>query len=159
MNAHNDNPEAEPHPERGVGRIVVGIDGSDHAEVVLRWAARMASLAGAELDVVTVWQPMVLGWMGESAAYGADDPRGEAEKSLNALVDKVFGAHRPAGLRVVVQEGDPPHRLVSHAGRALMLVLGSHGRGTLSALVLGSVSAACAARATCPVVIVPPAAG
>lgn len=35
--------------------IVVGVDGSAHADVALSWAMRQAQLAGAELHVVYVY--------------------------------------------------------------------------------------------------------
>ena len=36
-------------------KIVVGVDGSEHSAVALRWAAREAELHGAELVAVLVW--------------------------------------------------------------------------------------------------------
>ncbi|MEV0568711.1 universal stress protein [Dactylosporangium sp. NPDC050588] len=36
-----------------VGRIVVGVDGSEASKDALRWAARQAALTGGSLDAVT----------------------------------------------------------------------------------------------------------
>ena len=38
-----------------MGRIVVGIDGSDHSKKALRWALDEARLRDASLDVVSAW--------------------------------------------------------------------------------------------------------
>ncbi|GAA0630540.1 universal stress protein [Sporichthya brevicatena] len=133
-------------------RIVVGVDGSPEAEAALRWANAAAQRAGAMLDVVTAWSlPAAFSW--DVGAYGIDW-QGDAEKSLQATLDEVFGADRPANLRTFALEGDPAHCLVEHARGARMLVVGNRGRGGFRGLLLGSVSSKCAAHAKCPVLIV-----
>jgi nucleotide-binding universal stress UspA family protein len=42
--------------------VVVGVDGSEHARVALRWAAREAQLRGAILKVVHAWHFPVAGF-------------------------------------------------------------------------------------------------
>lgn len=113
----------------------------------------MARLTGAVIDAVTVWSfPVILGWDG-SGTYHIDW-HGDAEKSLIATVDGVFGPNRPSGLRTFALEGDHAHKLIEHAAGAQSLVVGSRGRGGFKGLLLGSVSSKCAAHATCPVLIV-----
>jgi nucleotide-binding universal stress UspA family protein len=82
------------------------------------------------------------------------DPAIGMEKALVDTLDLVFGAERPADLQVRVQEGHPTKVLLDAARGARMLVLGSRGHGGFAGLLLGSVSSACAERATCPVVVV-----
>ncbi len=81
------------------------------------------------------------------------DPSGDAEKFLAATVDEVFGAHRPQGLRLTVREGNAAKVLLEASGDARMLVVGSRGHGGFAGLLLGSVSAACAEHAICPVLV------
>ena len=50
--------------------------------------------------------------------------------------------------------GNPAEVLVDVSRRANLLVLGSHGRGTFSGMLLGSVSIHCVQLAHCPVVVV-----
>ena len=38
-----------------VGRIVVGVDGSEHGRRALRWAQRKAALHGSELTALLAW--------------------------------------------------------------------------------------------------------
>ena len=134
-------------------RIVVGVDGSPESKAALRWAGAMARRSGAIVDAVTVWSiPVTFGW--DSAGLYGIDWKADAEKSLVATVDSVFGADRPAGLRTFTLEGDPTHKLIEHAAGAQLLVLGSRGRGGFKGLLLGSVSSKSAAHATCPVLIV-----
>src|SRR5918995_359026 len=45
---------SEGHPG-GVGRIVVGVDGSEHAAAALRWAQREAEVHGHDLTALLAW--------------------------------------------------------------------------------------------------------
>ncbi len=144
---------AEELGAQAQGRIVVGVDGSDESQTALRWAAAVAERTGALLDVVTVWTfPVTYAW-DRSGTYDVDW-QGEAEKAVVGMVDKVFGPHRPVGLRTYALEGDPTQRLIEHAAGSQLLVLGSRGRGGFKGLLLGSVTNKCAAHAACPVLIV-----
>lgn len=135
------------------GRIVVGVDGSPESKTALRWADAMARRSGAVVDAVTAWTlPVTFSW--DASGLYDIDWKGDAEKSVIATVDSVFGPDRPAGLRTFVLQGDPAHQLIEHAAGAQLLVLGSRGRGGFKGLLLGSVSSKCAAHATCPVLIV-----
>jgi nucleotide-binding universal stress UspA family protein len=51
--------------------------------------------------------------------------------------------------------GHPVHALAGQTQSLGLLVCGSHARGPLSRMVLGSVSSALLHRAACPVVVVP----
>jgi nucleotide-binding universal stress UspA family protein len=57
-----------------------------------------------------------------------------------------------------VIEGPAGEVLVGAAAEGDLLVVGSRGHGGFASLLLGSVSQHCARHASCPVVIVPPAA-
>lgn len=136
-------------------RIVVGVDGSAESKVALRWAATLAQRTGALIDAVNVWQqPIVYGWETGLAVVPDWNPESDVDKVVTAVTDEVFGPQRPPGLRIFTLEGSVAQRLIEHSGGAQMLILGNRGRGGFVGLLLGSVSSACAAHATCPVLIV-----
>jgi nucleotide-binding universal stress UspA family protein len=136
-------------------RIVVGVDGSEGSKNALRWAARIAAATGATIDAVATWELTSLyGWSALSAVPALYSPQPEIEKSLNETVDEVFGADRPAGIRVQVLEGPAARTLLVAAEGAQMLVVGSRGHGGFAGLLLGSVSAKVAEHARCPVLVV-----
>lgn len=72
---------------------------------------------------------------------------------MRETLDEVFGSQRPPGLTVVVEQGPARNVLLDASDGAEMLV-GSRGHGGFVGLLLGSVSAACAEHAHCPVVVI-----
>lgn len=141
----------------GPKTIVVGIDGSEHAERALDWAIDEAKLRGAKLVVVTAWH--VPGYShvapGFTPILGAriDEP---VEEAARKIADEAAERARQAGLEVdvVVRDAQPADALVEAAEDADLLVVGSRGLGGFSGLMLGSVGQQAAHHAPCPVVIV-----
>jgi nucleotide-binding universal stress UspA family protein len=137
-------------------RVIVGVDGSEPSKQALRWAEFIARASGSTIEVVAAWQPYTAyGWVGAGwAAMPSDwNPAQDAEQALTATLDEVFGEQRPAGLQITVREGNAAQVLLEASKGARMLVVGSRGHGGFAGLFLGSVSAACAEHATCPVLV------
>lgn len=143
------------------GRIVVGVDGTEHAAAALRWAIEEARLRGATVQAVHAWSfvPLTtpadsglvpLAWS-ESAA-SLDAVREAAERLAHDQVSDVAGEERDVQVSVV--EGDATEVLLGAAEHAELLVVGNRGRGSIAQALLGSTSAAVADRAPCPVVVV-----
>lgn len=126
-------------PDAFRGSVVVGVDGSDHAERALRWGAEQASLENRRLSVVTV---------GDHAETLAMDAVAAAQLLHPDLT--VVGS---------AVSGDPRQVLIDLSAHAHVLVVGSRGRGALKSLLLGSVSATVSAHAACPVVVCRPTTG
>jgi nucleotide-binding universal stress UspA family protein len=133
-------------------RIVVGVDGSEQSKQALRWAARLAEVFGARIDVIGAWQiPAATGW---TVATNDWNPQEDTEKLLVAVVDEVFGTQRPRDLLAVAREGNAAHVLIEASRKATLVVVGSRGHGGFAGLLLGAVSAHVAEHAHCPVVVV-----
>jgi nucleotide-binding universal stress UspA family protein len=136
--------------------VVAGTDGSDGAHRAAVWAAAEAVRRGSTLRLVTALPPM-----GERPAgrrseewRGRPDLLAAARGRLDEAVAAARG--RAPGLEVVdeVVVGDPVEVLDTAARGAELLVVGKRGSGGFTGLQLGSVAAAVAALATCPVVVV-----
>ncbi len=136
-------------------RVIVGVDGSEPSKHALRWAQFIAHASGSTLEVIAAWQPFPSGWVGVgwAAMPSGFNPAQDAEKSLTATVDEVFGEDRPAGLKLTVREGNAAQVLLEASAGARMLVVGSRGHGGFTGLLIGSVSSACTEHATCPVLV------
>lgn len=132
-------------------RIVVGVDGSEHSKLALRWAARIAASENARIDVVAAWEFPTSAYDAVPESFIGQD---EMEKELDDTVVEVFGADRPDGLELHAGRGGAAAMLLDASKDALMLVVGSRGHGGFVGLLLGSVSAKVAEHATCPVLVV-----
>ncbi|HET8560232.1 MAG TPA: universal stress protein [Marmoricola sp.] len=134
------------------GVIVVGVDGSESSRKALRWAARQAMLTGATIRAVEVWH--VPSTYGIAPDYPDVDFSAETRKDLEQTVAEALKDHPGVTVKAVVAEGHPAAALIELAKDADLLVLGSHGRGAFTGMLLGSVSQHCVQHAGCPVVVV-----
>ncbi|HEY5050310.1 MAG TPA: universal stress protein [Acidothermaceae bacterium] len=135
-----------------VKRIVVGVDGSPESKAALRWAARIAPTIGCSIDAIMAWDyPASYGWVMAPDGWPIEE---DSAATLQSIIDEVFGELRPVNLRAVCQQGAARTVLLDTSKDAEMLIVGSRGHGGFSGLLLGSVSAACAEHAHCPVLVV-----
>jgi nucleotide-binding universal stress UspA family protein len=138
-------------------RVVVGVDGSEPSKQALLWARFLAQATGSTLHAVTAWQQDAgYGWSGPGrTAVPTDlDPAADATRLLKEALHKAYGEQAPPGLQASVGHGGAAKVLLEASQGARMLVVGSRGHGGFVGLLLGSVSAACAEHATCPVLVV-----
>lgn len=139
------------------GHVVVGVDGSEPSKRALLWAAFLADSIASTVEVVATWVPFTsYGVAGASLFATPPDwnHAQDAKKVLTASLDEVFGQLWPVGLQLTVREGHPAKVLIEASHNARLLVVGSRGHGGFAGLLVGSVSAACAEHATCPVFVV-----
>ena len=133
--------------------IVVGVDDSPAAAQAVQWAAEEAALRGASLHVMHAWDlPRFAGF--EDAPVTRSGLQDESKRILERLTSEATEGQ--PGLQVVgvSVEGAPAEELITAAGEADLLVVGSRGEGGFKGLLLGSVSHQCALHARCPIVIV-----
>jgi nucleotide-binding universal stress UspA family protein len=143
--------EADP----GLRVIGVAFDASPEAREALDVAADLALRTGAALKLIGVAVPIPPPTVGAMALYApnaAMDYRSALRTQLDSAADAL-----PAVLRtqVVFAAGDASDTLIQHAGTLSLLVIGSHGRGRLRRVLLGSVSTPVLRAAPCPVLVVP----
>jgi nucleotide-binding universal stress UspA family protein len=137
--------------------IVVGIDGSEGADEALRWALGEARLRGAKVRVVVAWHvpAIVYGGVGSVVLTSpAQDFRKGAEATARNALVRLGRASEGLEIETRVREGRPASVLIEEARDAELLVLGSRGHGGFTGLLLGSVSAECAAHSPATVTIV-----
>jgi nucleotide-binding universal stress UspA family protein len=132
--------------------VIVGVDGSAQSVEALREGRTMAKLMKCPLLAVAAWQwPAASGEIPELVGY---DPEKEARGRLDETLLEAFGDTPPERLETAVQAGQPAKVLAELSRGARMLVVGSRGRGGFKGLLLGSVSSAVGAHASCPVLII-----
>jgi nucleotide-binding universal stress UspA family protein len=135
-------------------RIVVGVDGSPQSEQALHWAAYLADSTGSEIEAVIAWPPVVMWGTGWTPGIPDWNPVEDSAKQLESSLERVFGNPIPASVHQRVVEGGAAQALIDASRDAIALVVGSRGHGGFTGMLLGSVSAACAEHASCPVLVV-----
>jgi nucleotide-binding universal stress UspA family protein len=131
--------------------IVVGVDGSTHADIALRWAVREAELTGAELYLVYAYSRRL------GREHSPDKNRELAEKMLESVVERNRTALDAVPWRSYAQSagrGSPATVLIDEAQQADLIVVGNRGGGGFSELILGSTSYRLTSGTTTPVVVV-----
>lgn len=148
--AESDAPEGGP--------VVVGVDGSAHADEALRFAFTEASRRGVDVVVVTAFQlptaAVAFAWTGisEDATSALRDA---AESAAADAIQRVRAepgiADVPVEIRVVnASAADAIREAAEGAG---LVVVGSRGWGEIRGMALGSVSNAVLTRASWPMAV------
>jgi nucleotide-binding universal stress UspA family protein len=138
--------------------IVVGTDGSDSAKVAVEEAVRLAGALGAELHVVSAYEPL-------RGARIAGAPEGAAkvwaplpDSKVEATLSEAAAAIRIRNVAVTTHalERDPVDALLDVAEEvgANMIVVGSKGMHGARRFSIGSVPNKVSHRARCNVLIV-----
>ena len=136
-------------------RILLAVDGSEHALHATRKAAELARcMKSTELRIVVAYDPIPL-YLGEpNMQVVITNRKGEAEDILDAAIKEVGKV--PCEIHTELIEGDPASTIleVAKIRTSDIIVMGSRGLGRLAGLLLGSTSQKVVSHAPCPVLIV-----
>jgi NADH:ubiquinone oxidoreductase subunit F (NADH-binding)/nucleotide-binding universal stress UspA family protein len=138
----------------GIGalhRLLVGVDGSSAANAALEWAARLASVVGAEVVVTNVFEPV-------QAEMSPDDYETMIADAERRLHEDWTAPLRGTGLRhrCIQLTGAPDSLLAAaEAEHADLLVVGTRGAGGRARLHLGSLAHHLAHHTRGPLAVVP----
>lgn len=136
--------------------IVVGVDGSDHGQCALVWAAREAERRQRPLHIVTAYSVPIFAASGLDGGYATVDDsviREGAEAIVKQALEKV--SNYDIDVDGSVENGDASGVLLEMSETAELLVFGTRGRGGFVGRLLGSVSSALPAHSKCPTVTIP----
>jgi nucleotide-binding universal stress UspA family protein len=131
-------------------RVLLAVDGSGSSNAVVQEVARRPWPAGSEFAVVTVVDPYFF----PKAPLLLEEAKQSTQKSLEELAKPLVDAGWKVSPNVVLD--NPRHALPRAASewRAELILMGSHGRGTVGRLLLGSTAQAVLRHAECSVEIV-----
>jgi nucleotide-binding universal stress UspA family protein len=131
--------------------IVVGVDGSDLSIGALRWAAEHARHIGGRLLAVTGYDVPWTVFLAPTATE--EDYARAAREVLGSTVATALGDPTDLSVETRLVQDRPARALTTASVDADLLVVGSHGRGELPGMHLGSVSGYCVHHAACPVLV------
>jgi nucleotide-binding universal stress UspA family protein len=138
------------------GPIVVGVDDDDRAAVALSWAAHEAVVSDRSLRLVHA-HPLPTSLMlvgGFVDGWDEIEPAWQSTRLLDGAADLIGELAPGVPVSTCASPGGPVPLLLAEADRAGMVVLGSHGAGVVSDVMIGTVCGAVASRASCPVVAI-----
>lgn len=134
--------------------VVVGVDGSAESVAALKWAGTYAAATGSRLRAVMAWHyqaPVGPAPVGVASAIVTDEVRQHMTEALDKTLAE---AAVVIDIEKQIRYGHPAQVLVDQSAEADLLVVGSHGRGAFTGMLVGSVSIHCVTHAHCPVVVV-----
>jgi nucleotide-binding universal stress UspA family protein len=143
--------------------ILIPTDGSDLAEHAVKEGLSLAKSLGAKATVMVVVE-LWLGSQGPFMQPWSIQQLGEyneqAKKQAASVLNNAENAARQAGVScgtIQVEEVQPPYQVIitTAADRGCdLIVMGSHGRSGLAAVVLGSVTNKVLTHTKIPVLVV-----
>ena len=140
-------------------RVLVAVDFSASTEAVLRVAEELARALGTELRLVHVAapEPEFVGYEVDSPALR--DTHAAAYREEHRRLQELGDGLRAGGadVKALLIQGPTVEKILEEAERfdAGIVVLGSHGRGALARVLMGSVSEGVLHGSRRPVLIVP----
>lgn len=141
------------------GPVVVGIDGSEISAKATEWAFAEASARDATLIAVHTWMDPQVQAAAAGIALTDEDWKQLEEQQLETLSERLAGfsdRYPDVTVERFVTRDRAVRALVEKAQNAQIVVVGSHGRGGFTGMVLGSTSRALLQAAPCPVMVVRP---
>ncbi len=139
--------------------ILIPTDGSDLSRKALLYGVQLGKLAKANITVLTVRAPYLVSSVDVIAAIGSQD---QYEKEARGYADRALTqakmAAEAAGVVVecLQEEHDQPYRAIvecAEANKCDLIVMASHGRRGVSAMLLGSETAKVLTHSSIPVLV------
>jgi nucleotide-binding universal stress UspA family protein len=134
-----------------IRRVLLATDLEAASDAATGLALDLAHDLGADLLILSVIDPLAR--RSGAPARRVDQVRGLRESAAQAIAER--GRSRGVVVEFLVWEGDPGEAIVEAAGseQVDLVVVGSHGRGSMGRLLIGSVSDHVVRHAPCPVLV------
>jgi len=139
-----------------INRILVATDFSEPGKTALQYAVAFADQFGAAVDLMHVIEPVPAG------ALLSYVPKEELKKNMQTHAEQEMEALHAEWddyafpVNRVIVHGHPFVEIIRHAKEihADLIVMGTHGRGAIAHMLIGSVAEKVVRKAPCPVLTV-----
>ena len=137
-------------------KILVALDQSNYATLVLKKAMEIAAKENAELTALTIsTAPFNNLYLGELSGSFLDKIRQGVQETIQRIKDQAQAAD--AKVNVIAQESaSPADAIVEYAEKngIDLIVIGNKGAGAVERFLIGSVSSKVVSHAPCSVMVV-----
>ena len=142
-----------------IGRILVPTDFSEPAAAALQYAHGLAAVFASRLHLFHVLpEPYAYPWGTDLATFPLTELMIQSEAAARERLEQVAGSlsQLPGGVEISTAPGAPVDRILDYVkDQAIdLVVMGTHGRGTVGHLLLGSVAERVIRHSTVPVLTV-----
>lgn len=146
----------EEVPDPRNAPVLLGTDGSPASELATEIAFDEASRRGVDLVAIHAWSDAAV-----VEVFEIDWPavEGEAERSLAESLAGWQERYPDVTVHRLIAQDRAARHLIDKSETAQLVVVGSHGRGSLSRMLLGSVSNAVLHSVRVPIIVARPPAG
>jgi len=139
--------------------VLVPTDFSDASGSALNYGKAMAGAFGASLHLVHVMEDLMAhAWAAEVYVASMPQLRDEIEKESRQRLSAIFSEEERRHYRVVTAllAGNPFLEIIRYAKAhdVDLIVMGTHGRGAIAHMLLGSVAEKVVRKSPCPVLTV-----
>lgn len=136
------------------GAVVVGYDGSEHAQAALDWAAAAADRAGRPLVVLNAADQISYAYDHAVGLWTPEAAHQAAAMIAQRGVEQALKEHPDLSVTTATSLASGALALEEASTRASLVVVGTRGRGRVLGTLLGSTAFAVTTHAVCPVVVV-----
>ncbi len=137
-------------------RIAVGHDAVEPTPDALSAAVGLCEQTGAELLLVAVAEDAAVPDPARATMPNAEITEARLRAAEQVLAEALSSLPETISATSEVCDGDPAEELLEVSRDADLLVLGSHGRGIVDRVIMGSVCDRVIRSAACAVLVVPP---
>jgi nucleotide-binding universal stress UspA family protein len=137
--------------------VLVPTDFSECSEAAVRYGRALAEAFGASLHLLHVVQdPYKQAWAAEGFAAPVTDMITQWEEQARTRLEETAARCAPLSATVAVRIGSPFYDIAAYASEKNvdLIVIGTHGRGPIGHMLLGSVAERIVRKAPCPVLTV-----
>jgi nucleotide-binding universal stress UspA family protein len=139
--------------------ILLATDGSDSAQHAAKKAMDLARIHGAQVTATFVVDPYPYIGIGSANPVGFQSYMAAAQESAARTFTHLSDMAQTAGVRLEVRLVEDAHVVdgilaMAEQAAADLIVIGSHGRGGLQRLLVGSVATKVVSESTRPVLVV-----
>jgi nucleotide-binding universal stress UspA family protein len=139
--------------------VLVASDFGDTSEVALTYGCNLARAFGAKLHVLHVANSLTPTGVAQFYPAGLDDLQNDVEESAYKRLERLVAGSDAArlGAKLVVRTSAAVANAIADYAKEAevdIIVVGTHGRGPVAHLFVGSVAARLVRMAPCPVLVV-----